>query len=100
MKTIKTNADFGEVLKALRRGDTASRAGWNGKTQFISLGYNIVYSDVSMNGQSYLAKHEDIGSKAIVFHGTRGDQVGWLASQSDMLAEDWEIHSSIESKED
>ena len=32
---------------------------------------------------------EDIGSKAIVFCGTRGEQIGWLASQADMLAEDW-----------
>lgn len=35
------------------------------------------------------AYHEDIGSKAIVFCGTRGEQSGWLASQADMLAEDW-----------
>ena len=37
------------------------------------------------------AAHEDIGSKAIAFCGTRGIQMGWLASQADMLAEDWEL---------
>lgn len=32
---------------------------------------------------------EAIGNKAIAFVGTSGVQIGWLASQSDMLAEDW-----------
>ena len=30
-------------------------------------------------------------NKAISFHGTSGIQLGWLASQSDMLSEDWEV---------
>ena len=33
--------------------------------------------------------HEAIGNKAIAFVGTSGVQMGWLASQADMLAEDW-----------
>ena len=36
-------------------------------------------------------EHNDIGSKFIMFVGTSGYQCGWLASQADMLAEDWEI---------
>ena len=36
-------------------------------------------------------EHDAIGSKAIAFVGTSGVQIGWLATQSDMLAEDWEI---------
>ena len=32
---------------------------------------------------------DDMGNKAIAFHGTSGVQLGWLASQSDMLSEDW-----------
>lgn len=31
------------------------------------------------------------GNKAIAFVGTSGVQLGWLASQADMLAEDWKI---------
>lgn len=30
-----------------------------------------------------------MGNKAIAFHGTSGVQIGWLASQADMLPEDW-----------
>ena len=32
-----------------------------------------------------------MGNKAIAFIGTSGVQLGWLASQADMLSEDWEI---------
>ena len=32
-----------------------------------------------------------IGNKALAFVGTSGVQLGWLASQADMLADDWMI---------
>lgn len=35
--------------------------------------------------------HKDSENKAIVFFGTRGSQVGWVASQSDMLSNDWVV---------
>ena len=35
------------------------------------------------------AAHQAIGNKALAFVGTSGVQMGWLASQADMLAEDW-----------
>lgn len=34
-------------------------------------------------------EHDAIGNMAVVFVGTSGVQMGWLASQADMLAEDW-----------
>jgi hypothetical protein len=33
--------------------------------------------------------HKEMGNAAIAFYGTSGVQIGWLASQADMLAEDW-----------
>ena len=46
-----------------------------------------------MNPQGVLINdgHADIGNKVLAFVGTRGVQLGWLASQADMLAEDWYI---------
>ena len=35
--------------------------------------------------------HCNIGNKALAFVGTSGVQMGWLASQADMLADDWRI---------
>ena len=34
--------------------------------------------------------HKDMGNKALAFVGTSGVQLGWLASQADMLSEDWQ----------
>lgn len=59
----------------------AKRRGWNGKDQYIERG-EARYRE--MGGREYLS-----GGEAIVFHGTSGVQVGWLASQGDMLANDW-----------
>lgn len=83
----KENVDFGEAIRALKEGKRVCRKGWNGKGQYLELGKGISYTN--LKGDSVVAYHEDIGSQAIVFCGTRGQQVGWLASQSDMLAEDW-----------
>jgi len=38
--------------------------------------------------------HDAIGSQALAFCGTSGVQMSWLASQTDMLADDWEIVES------
>lgn len=85
---MEKTVDFGEALKALKAGKKVARAGWNGKGQFITLGDEFTYRD--MNGTQE-AVHQTSGKKALVFHGTIGTQVGWLASQSDMLSEDWVI---------
>lgn len=58
--------NFGLAIEAMKKGKKCRRAGWNGKNQHI-------------------------GNKAIAFCGTSGVQMGWLASQADMLADDWEI---------
>jgi hypothetical protein len=82
--------NFGLALEAAKMGKKIARAGWNGKNQYVELGVNFSYYDPSI-GICEEAHHMDIGSSALVFVGTRGRQVGWLASQSDMLADDWYI---------
>ena len=37
------------------------------------------------------ADHEAIGNQSLAFVGTGSVQMGWLASQADMLADDWMI---------
>lgn len=79
--------NFGEAIKYLKRGFRVARQGWNGKKQYIELATNISY--VNAAGEVINCDHEAIGNKAIAFVGTSGVQMGWLASQADMLAEDW-----------
>ena len=81
--------NFGKAIEAMRMGKKVARKGWNGKNQYIQLATGISYK--SMSGEIVNCEHEAIGNKAIVFVGTSGVQMGWLASQADMLADDWMI---------
>ena len=81
--------DFGEAIRRLKAGQKVARKGWNGKGQYIQLATGISYKLGA--GKIVNCTHEDIGNKAIAFIGTSGVQMGWLASQADMLAEDWTV---------
>ena len=78
---------FGIALELAKKGFKIARVGWNGKSQHIELANNISYT--SSDGEVVNCEHDAIGNKAIAFVGTSGVQMGWLASQADMLAEDW-----------
>lgn len=78
---------FGEAIKYLKRGFKVARKGWNGKKQYIQLETGISYK--TADNEIVNCEHDAIGNKAIAFVGTSGVQMGWLATQSDMLAEDW-----------
>lgn len=80
---------FSEALNYLIDGKRISRKGWNGKNQYIELVTNISYRNAK--GEIINADHETMGMNAIAFVGTSGVQVGWLASQADMLSDDWVI---------
>lgn len=78
---------FGEAVKYLKRGFKVARKGWNGKKQYIQLATGISYK--TTGGEVVNCEHDANGNKAVAFVGTSGVQMGWLASQADMLAEDW-----------
>ena len=78
---------FGEAIRELKAGKKVARKGWNGKKQCIQLASAISYT--SPSGEIVNCEHEAIGNQAIAFLGTSGVQMGWLASQADMLANDW-----------
>lgn len=78
---------FADAIRYLKRGFKVARQGWNGKKQYIQLATAISYK--SADGEIVNCNHDAIGNQAIAFIGTSGVQMGWLASQADMLAEDW-----------
>lgn len=80
--------NFGLAIEAAKMGHRIARHGWNGEGQYVELGHDFQYDTYNGGIVSY---HEDIKGQALVFVGTRGRQVGWLASQADMLADDWYI---------
>lgn len=81
--------NFGLAIEAAKKGKKISRAGWNGKGQYVQLATCISYTDPA--GAVVNAEHKAIGNQALAFVGTSGVQLGWLASQADMLADDWAI---------
>lgn len=80
---------IGQAISALEDGKRCARKSWNGKNQYIELVYNASYIDA--DGKLVNAKHDTSGNKVIAFVGTSGVQLGWLASQSDLLSKDWYI---------
>lgn len=69
--------DFGEAIKALKAGRKVCRSGWNGKDMWLMLQIPDVHSKMSL--------------PYIYMSTVQGDLVPWLASQTDILAEDWQL---------
>lgn len=84
-----TGLSFGLAIEAAKMGKKIARAGWNGKNQYVELAYCIPYKNNA--AEVVNVNHCNIGNKAFAFVGTSGVQMGWLASQADMLADDWQI---------
>lgn len=81
--------NFGDAIKAVKEGKKIQREGWNGKNQYVELATCISYRNTA--GELVNVNHDAIGNHALAFVGTSGVQLGWLASQADMLAEDWKV---------
>ena len=90
MDNLMAMMTFGDALEAAKRGSKISRRGWNGKNQYVFLVDNLEFhtnADLSDLADQPMTVHDALAIKT-----TAGViQVGWLASQSDMLADDWVI---------
>lgn len=80
---------FGAAIREVKGGKRIARKGWNGKGQYVELATSISYRNAA--GDVVNAEHQAIGNAALAFVGTSGVQLGWLASQADMLADDWYV---------
>lgn len=84
------NANFGEALGELKAGRKCWRDGWNGKDMFIFL---VPGSTFKVNRPPLLGIYTE--GTEVKYHAhidmktADGQIVPWLASQTDMLAEDW-----------
>lgn len=68
--------DFSEALKEVKAGNSIHREGWNGKGMFI----NMQVPD----------EHSKMGLPYLYIRTVEGKFVPWLASQTDLLANDWQ----------
>lgn len=96
---------FGLALEALKTGRKVCRSGWNGKGMWLSLSSSQgnalasarnIPADAfwSENNRAYAQERGGFATvlPCITMKTATGEiLMGWLASQTDMLAEDWEI---------
>ena len=101
---MKSGLNYGDALSALKEGEMVSREGWNGKGMFIFMRPGDTLS------KDFLPKVKSLPESVKTFlisqdkdipflpylcmWAASGEVVnGWLASQTDMLANDWCILS-------
>lgn len=93
-----TGLSFGLAIEALKQGHKVARAGWNGKGMWLVLvpGTPVAQLREGTPYRSALGMEEceilpHIDMWTVNADGRRAMLPGWLASQSDMLADDWAI---------
>lgn len=96
----RDNMDFSDALRMLKQGKRMSREGWNGKGMFIfaTMGRDVPISEWMAEDYAHRPTpiEKDRGYVTLLPHidmytsdGKRC--TGWLASQTDLFAEDWVI---------
>ena len=93
--------DFGKAIEALKQGKKVARHGWNGKGMYLWLKPSVTItpemcSDLMLKQEVIANGGAILGLPTICMYtcdstGRRAVLTGWLASQSDMLMEDWVI---------
>lgn len=95
-------SDFGWALQELKAGQAVRRRGWNGKGMFIVLmpalylpPYSTQNTDRKVNDRTakWIGAHVPLDCQPYIamYTALKQWQPGWLASQADMLGEDWEL---------
>lgn len=84
---IDSNMTFGEALILLKAGVAVARAGWNGKGLQLKLQVPDAHSKMTLPYIYMSYPATPASSTAPASH--INANVPWLASQTDMLAEDW-----------
>ena len=97
---MQQNKTFGDAIEALKQNKRVARMGWNGKNMFLFLlpagtvPTKAIHDsnlrqviESQLDGETF----EALGSIRM-FTADKKILTGWLASQTDMLAEDWVIY--------
>ena len=82
--------NFGQAIEVLKTGNKVTRIGWNGKDMFLFL---VQGSQFKVNRPPLLGIYPE-GTEInyrphIDMKTVNGEIVPWVASQSDLLEEDW-----------
>lgn len=87
-----SNLNFGEAIEALKGSKRVTRNGWNGKGLWLSLvGVTSQWCGSIEGVENTMPAGWQGYSPFIAMYTADGMLVPWLASQTDILAEDWAI---------
>jgi hypothetical protein len=78
--------NFSEALNLIKKGKKLQRKNWNGKDMWITVCYSYTVHDVPFN-IDWNAERKML--PFIIMKTVDNNIVPWLASQTDILAEDW-----------
>ena len=85
--------DFGWALRSLKEGKKVTRSGWNGEDMWIVMMATMTIPAGMVNERTrrHVPAEVDVpcGAYIVMWTAQRVWQPGWLASQADILAEDW-----------
>lgn len=86
------NMTFGIAIEMLKKGFRVARKGWNGKGMFLYYVPVGAYAPCTKIAASLVNENGLVEYGAYIAMKTaQGNVIPWLASQTDMLAEDWVI---------
>lgn len=83
--------NFGQAIEATKQGKSVSRKGWNGKGQFVFLVKGTDLQDTLKYGYGEYSGEPTVVDALAIKTTSNHIQIGWLASQTDMLSNDWEV---------
>lgn len=93
---IETALTFGQAIEALKQGKKVARAGWNGKGMFLFLVPGSTFKVNRAPLMGIYPEGTEVNYCPHIDMKTADDTiVPWLASQTDVLAEDWDIVENI-----
>lgn len=72
---------IGQAVKEMRLGQRITRSGWNGKNMYLELQVPDEHSKMTL--------------PYVYMKTVQGDLVPWLCSQTDLLAEDWQLYTGV-----
>jgi hypothetical protein len=87
-------SDIGDAIQEMREGGKVARKGWNGKGMYLFL---VPGSTFTVEAERPMGKVcKELVGKKVDYHAhidmktAQGYVIPWLASQADLLADDWE----------
>lgn len=100
---LTSGMPFGLAIEAMKKGHRVARAGWNGKGMWLAMQPGSVITPAQARGGAAKGRADEGAAEIVILphidmRAADGSVVvGWLASQTDMLSDDWQVVGELES---